>query len=62
MSVTIRLHGTLEELEQCKKIMYDKYDVILDSGPHQEQGHTDYCHYYYCRDIEGQPVMKKDQE
>ena len=44
--IKIRLHGTLEEIEETTKIIRDQFDVLSESEPYADRGKSKYYRCY----------------
>lgn len=44
--VKIRLHGTLDELEQATEIVREQFKVLSESEPYKDRGKTEYYRVY----------------
>lgn len=44
--VKIRLHGTLEEIEETALILREQFDVLSESEPYADRGKSEYFRLY----------------
>ncbi|MDO4672397.1 MAG: hypothetical protein Q4A76_05755, partial [Porphyromonadaceae bacterium] len=44
--IKIRLHGTLEEIEETTRIIREQFDVLSESKPYADRGKREYYRCY----------------